>query len=831
MGNYKNNYSVKITYDSEVHLYTGEVYHKKLFDPPKVFIDNKQENVDNKLSSHMEYLDNKYINIYNKLRKDIREELYKKAVVEGVDWVKLKKERQITWQRESEIILYDNYGKPTFYLDVEGSKCTTAPNKIFLVGNIFFKSKEKNELKKNYEISLERCELFKDEVNKWEDGYHKCIDTIASDYNSKKKYAVELYYKIFLKNIKFTINERIDIDKNILNFNIEKSSLNFNVENKILEINHTLANQDKIKNILYDKKVESSGVYKYTITKSEFRNRLDQVFNNIIFTFISTVFKNDKESNMIDIIHFIGNSSHKNQSNIELIIDKKQYLNGRPYQFHLYDFISKFNRNQVLFQYLEREGINTSISSSDGHEIIISETKIDEKIINILAQFNELESLSLIDNDLNEIPTALYSFSHLKELYIHSNHIKSIPDDIEKLNSLEVLSLENNNISKLSNYIFKLTKLRILNLTNNKINDVSIKILEKLLTLDECSLKNNEILHKIADDAVGNKEIIIKLIRLKKDRQIASKKKILPIEEKSNNINTRPLIITEGKTDWKHLKKALDRFQSDEFNLYKNLNIKFEEYQDIGVGESTIDSWLKSTVKQKQDRVHLFMFDRDTHKYVEEYGKRDFIRVLDKDYLNRLKEKLEKYYGDKSSVKYKDIVNHLDDDLYEQVDEDIKNILTGEEYKEWNKLSHNQVYALCIPEIKDSDSPRTLDKICIEFYYKEKDLKTTKDGKRLFFADEFEFNKNNNGDNSKRFISKCGKFKTISAKAKNGATTELTLVSTPIYSIDDEQCKNNLLLSKNDFTKYIENDIEGFDNFDIENFKLIFDVIEKIVND
>jgi 5S rRNA maturation endonuclease (ribonuclease M5) len=38
----------------------------------------------------------------------------------------------------------------------------------------------------------------------------------------------------------------------------------------------------------------------------------------------------------------------------------------------------------------------------------------------------------------------------------------------------------------------------------------------------------------------------------------------------------KPLVITEGKTDWQHLKKALERFQSD--GIYTNLNIEFEEY-------------------------------------------------------------------------------------------------------------------------------------------------------------------------------------------------------------------------------------------------------------
>ena len=52
-----------------------------------------------------------------------------------------------------------------------------------------------------------------------------------------------------------------------------------------------------------------------------------------------------------------------------------------------------------------------------------------------------------------------------------------------------------------------------------------------------------------------------------------------------------------------------------------------------------------------------------------------------------------------------------------------------------------------------------------------------------------------------------------------------------MFLIDDIEKKNNIALSKNDFTNNIINDVEGFDNFDIENFKLIFDVIEKIVND
>lgn len=294
---------------------------------------------------------------------------------------------------------------------------------------------------------------------------------------------------------------------------------------------------------------------------------------------------------------------------------------------------------------------------------------------------------------------------------------------------------------------------------------------------------------------------------------------------KSNN--KKPLVITEGKTDWQHLKKALERFQYDD--IYTNLNIEFEEYIDTGAGESVLDSRLKSRAKSENDRVHIYIFDRDTPSY----GKNSFTKILDEDYKKRLKDKLKKYYGCDSSKTYKTVENNLDNGLYKEIDSEIKKALTGEDYEEWERVSNNKVYVFCIPEIKNSDSPRTLDSICIEFYYKETDLKTTnKEGQRLFFADEFEFKEKN------CFISQCGKFKTKLREIKSGATKELTLISSGtktksnnVYGVNDREYKNPLLLSKNNFTKYIVNEVRGFSNFDIENFRLIFDVIEKIVKD
>jgi len=544
-------------------------------------------------------------------------------------------------------------------------------------------------------------------------------------------------------------------------------------------------------------------------------------FIELQFTSFNFDFEKDLKESIIKIISFDFFDDMEQQINFLL------YLQDEHIDLWEANVIRTIMRSDLL-------NSNAILDEKKFYKIFENDNEAKEKyrkIINYLIQFelafelNENEVLipSKLPMQLSEYDTELAQYK-LSFCYKYQNIRNSLIYQF-------IIKMKNDVDSNLEETRFKNGV--ILTYKDCK----AIVVLEKkeniiLIAIDKDNREGLEFLSNIRREFEEiNKSIEFEeLVPIFNDKGKISDYRDISLFDNFEITSTIPLIITEGKTDWRHLKKALERFQII-YGEYIDLNIQFEEYHDIGAGESTIDSWLKSTAKLKQEQRHIFMFDRDTSKYVEEYGKKEFIRVLDKDYLNRLKEKLEKHYGDKSSTKYLNIEEYLDEGLYQKADEEIKKVFTGDEYNEWEKLSHNQVYALCIPEIKNSDSPRTLDKICIEFYYKEKDLKTTKDGKRLFFADEFEFNKENKGDNSKRFISKCSKFKTSSRKVKKGATAELTLISTPVYSIDDEQCKNNLLLSKNDFTKYIENEVEGFDDFDIENFRLIFDVIEKIVKD
>jgi len=251
-----------------------------------------------------------------------------------------------------------------------------------------------------------------------------------------------------------------------------------------------------------------------------------------------------------------------------------------------------------------------------------------------------------------------------------------------------------------------------------------------------------------------------------------------------------PLIITEGKTDWKHLKKALQRFndKGEYLEIEIGGKVRFYEYDspiknpnqgkpilfdNIGVrktdmGDNKLDKLHDLFIQMEYPNKTIFIFDRDNDEFVDKHG------------MNR-----------------------------------------------FNK--NGNIYSFCIPKIEKSNSPRKLDYICIEFYYKEQDLMRFYNGRRLFFADEFnEIENKNRGSKCDKYLSLNGKFKTEEYKVKEiegKKRPELIIHSSPVYNKNDE-CKeqNSLLLKKNDFAENI------VDKLDIDNFRLIFDIIKEIIN-
>ncbi|TAD96035.1 MAG: hypothetical protein EAZ97_14655 [Bacteroidetes bacterium] len=142
---------------------------------------------------------------------------------------------------------------------------------------------------------------------------------------------------------------------------------------------------------------------------------------------------------------------------------------------------------------------------------------------------------------------------------------------------------------------------------------------------------------------------------------------------------TKTLVITEGKTDWKHLKNALRVLQGQ--GKYVNLDFEFLEYEDnISMGDSHLETLCKQSAKMKQNRKMICLFDRDVVKYIQEMSGTDDLN-----------------------------------------------------YKNWG----NNVYSLCIPVPSHRQDYKN---ISIEFYYTDSELKTidmdTK--KRLYFSNELQ---------------------------------------------------------------------------------------------
>jgi len=146
-------------------------------------------------------------------------------------------------------------------------------------------------------------------------------------------------------------------------------------------------------------------------------------------------------------------------------------------------------------------------------------------------------------------------------------------------------------------------------------------------------------------------------------------------------------------------------------------------------------------------------------------------------------------------------------------DRDVKKINNqvaenGKPYKNWGK----DVYSLLMP----IPSHRTFDEICIEHYYSDEDLiKLDENGRRIYLSSEFD---STTGFHLKENLS----YKTIKIlKAKYPRILD--------YNVLNEEGKN-IALSKTDFSRKILEAISPFDKVSFDNFKLIFDEIEKIIN-
>lgn len=266
---------------------------------------------------------------------------------------------------------------------------------------------------------------------------------------------------------------------------------------------------------------------------------------------------------------------------------------------------------------------------------------------------------------------------------------------------------------------------------------------------------------KNLDEELGYIEIYKEFIEQIKDleRKNSIKEKEISLLRETVEKSCTPVILTEGKTDAALLKLAIKKLELTEYIGW--------EIKPINSGKTSNNDALRKFLIEIKDNLTLNnivigMFDRDAKIEVDENNERIDIRS-----------------------------------------------------KEYVKIAEG-VYAFAIPV---PHNRAETEEISIEHYFTDTEIKTEKEGKRLFLGNEFY---------------PTGVYKGDEELFYKGATS----IADTIKIIEHEtrkfvtksDGKGDYSLSKAAFVKCIEDDCKKFCDISFSEFSKIFDVISKIMN-
>ena len=219
----------------------------------------------------------------------------------------------------------------------------------------------------------------------------------------------------------------------------------------------------------------------------------------------------------------------------------------------------------------------------------------------------------------------------------------------------------------------------------------------------------------------------------------------------------KPIILGEGETDWKYMKKALDYFQRK--GEFMDLDLSFREYGNKeSVGYKKLLDFCDSTMEPFPNKV-ICIFDRDAQEV-----------------LNR----------------HKGCTRH---------------------FKQWG----NNVFSIVLPVLTGGP-----ERFCIEQYFSDKEIMTEdENGRRLYLSSEFD---KETGCHLKDPDIKYGK------KSRNGSWSYLKKDYTVVLPDNVwDASGRNIALPKSSFASNIYNNCNGFNNFNFDNFRKLFEVVKMIM--
>ena len=246
------------------------------------------------------------------------------------------------------------------------------------------------------------------------------------------------------------------------------------------------------------------------------------------------------------------------------------------------------------------------------------------------------------------------------------------------------------------------------------------------------------------------------------------------IQELARTIPTegKPLIITEGSTDWKHIKTAFAVLSKDsQYNdLFTDLEFEFLEYEPknsntdglkLEMGDVALCSLCENAAKLPHTRKYIFVADCDVKTTNDKLGNK------------------------------------------------------GKEYKYWG----NNTYSLILPIPQNRQNTPG---ICIEHYYSDTEIKTEVDfggvKRRLYIGNEF----NTAGHNMPLGVycekkNSCGP---ESIAIIEGTSKER------VFSFNDNERSINLALPKMKFAEYVS---QHPNEFSFSNFIEFFKILKQII--
>lgn len=302
----------------------------------------------------------------------------------------------------------------------------------------------------------------------------------------------------------------------------------------------------------------------YLPNKIEVTTSIDEIANRILDVILDDyVYKKNKTNKLNEILNLIlksklsediqlGTCSRKNSAERISIIKVKDHK-------QIYPSIFAMSSGELALFSLFAELIKQDDNLNNG-DFVNGDNEKDISNISGIVLVDEIEKHLHIKMQKEVLPQLIKLFPNLQ--FILTSHSPFLS-----------LGLEESHL-------------------NYQINDF-----DKGATI--CEPQNNDLFKGVYDLFIAENEKYIKFYN--------------DLSEKFKK-STRPLIITEGKTDWKHIKAAMKA-------LKESLDIEFFEYVDDNLGgDDHLDSILKNYSKIPIERKIIGIFDRDNEHYINKFN-------------------------------------------------------------------------------------------------------------------------------------------------------------------------------------------------------------------